>query len=226
MYYLDAAGAPVITLTPETFTNQAGKAVQLADFSLPTADRLALGIWTLESDPQPDPAQFVVTGASYEKQPVAAGQQPSVMLRHYTTRPLTGDELATLAAAALADAKAAKAAAVDAHLASLLTAGFADATTGKTFRCDNQSIMLWNAVGASASSAITMNVNPAPSFGLFAADGSKVNLAASDAFALLNNRVMPWVDRLIENAHAHEAAIADLTTVAAVQAYDFSAGWQ
>ena len=76
MYYLDAAGAPVITLTPETFTNQAGKAVQLADFSLPTADRLALGIWTLESDDLPDPTQAVVTATTYEKQPVAAGHEP------------------------------------------------------------------------------------------------------------------------------------------------------
>jgi len=90
MYYLDAQGAAITSLVPVEFVNDRGAPVSLAAYALPTADRLALGIWSMESDELPDPAAFLVTGETYEK-------LDSVVRRHWTSRPLTPQEIADAA---------------------------------------------------------------------------------------------------------------------------------
>ena len=74
-----------------------------------------------------------------------------------------------------------------------LATGFTDATTGKTWQCDINSIARWTAVGSAAGLAIVMATNPAPTFSVWGTDNVPVTLSAQNAFALFNTRVMPWV---------------------------------
>lgn len=78
-----------------------------------------------------------------------------------------------------------------------LSAGYADAVTGKTFQCDPNSVGKWTAIGASAGFAITMALDPVPDYPIIAADNTIVALAAPDAYALMNARIMPWVSATI-----------------------------
>lgn len=71
-----------------------------------------------------------------------------------------------------------------------LAAGYTDATTGKTYPCDHDSQRLLTAVGSSAGFA---RGGPAKTFPLIATDGSVVQLNPADAFALTNDRIMPWI---------------------------------
>ncbi|MBI1202531.1 MAG: hypothetical protein GC182_08475 [Rhodopseudomonas sp.] len=101
-----------------------------------------------------------------------------------------------------------------------LAAGYADATTGKTWQCDADSVGKWTALASSAGFAILMNVNPAPPCDLIAADNSTMTLSVADAFALFNSRVMPWVSATILHARATKDAI-----LAGNPPADITAGW-
>ena len=85
--------------------------------------------------------------------------------------------------------------AVDKQRDSLLATGYFDSKTGKTFQCDSVSRGFLTAVGASAASALM--VTPQPNFVLIASDNTTVTLDASDTFALINGRIMPWVSNMI-----------------------------
>jgi len=228
MYYLDAATAPIISLMPVAFSNKDGKDVLIDDFIRPTADRIALGIWSLQTDPLPDQTQYVVTGETYAPQIVAGSDQPSVMLRHWLTRYLTDDEKAAQKNAAIDMAVGKKCADIADHLDQLLQAGFADDDLHKVFKCDDSSLIRWNAVGSSALGAIVFNTQPAPVFELICTDNSKVYLNPAEAFGLLNGRAMPWVSKITLNARTHKDAVlalgqqGNLTDIAN---YDFSGGW-
>ncbi|TXG95720.1 MAG: hypothetical protein E6R08_11025 [Nevskiaceae bacterium] len=93
MYWLETANDPIVTLEPTTFTNAKGELVGLDAFALPASDRQAVGIWSLESDPVPDRAVARVVGVTDEK-------RSNVVIRHWSTRPLTEDEQAELVQAA------------------------------------------------------------------------------------------------------------------------------
>lgn len=71
--------------------------------------------------------------------------------------------------------------------------GYDDAVTGKMFACDPVSIGKWDAIGAAAGLAMLMQIKPAPTFDLIAADNMIITLSAKEAFDLLQGRVMPWV---------------------------------
>jgi hypothetical protein len=86
---------------------------------------------------------------------------------------------------------------VDAFAASRLRAGFADATTGKTWQCDDASLIKWVGIGASAAIAVLANTTPVPNFPLIAADNSTITLTAPQAFALFNQRLMPWISATV-----------------------------
>jgi len=91
-------------------------------------------------------------------------------------------------------------ASIDAYCAQRLTSGFADTGaggTGKTWQCDPVSQGKWTAIGASAGLALVMQASPAPTFTMIAADNSTATLSASDAFALINARMLPWVSETI-----------------------------
>ena len=115
--------------------------------------------------------------------------------------------------------------AIDEKAIVVLATGYADAITGKAYQCDAASIGRWNAVGSSALAALVLNVTPAPSYTLIAADNTEVTLSAADTLTLLNGRVMPWVSGVIFHARAHKNAVGALTDAAAVLAYDFNGGW-
>jgi hypothetical protein len=223
MYYLDAQTAPIICEEPQEFTNKQGAAVTLDSFTLPAANRIGLGIWTLQSDPLPDPSQFVVTGETYE--PLTF-----VVMRHWQTRPLTDSEKQALAQGVIQAAVATVSAAINAKRDSILAAGYADTVISQTIQCGPENISDWNAVGSSASAAITMNLNPAPTFEIICASNATLQLSPQDAFALLNGRVMPWVSKIKVNARKQKDALISFAaapniTPAQVLAFDYSGGW-
>lgn len=109
---------------------------------------------------------------------------------------------------------------VSAFCIARLAAGYADATTGKTWQCDNDSVTKWNALASSAGFATAFNVSPAPTFELIAADNSVLALPATDIFALFNSRVLPWVSETILYARAMKNSILAGTPPA-----DITAGW-
>jgi hypothetical protein len=119
---------------------------------------------------------------------------------------------------AWAKSPAALCAAVDAFREARRSAGFADATTGKTYQCDDASLTKWDALGSAAGLALVMATNPAPQFTIIAADNSTVTLGPADTYALLAGRVMPWVSatflygRTMKNAILAGNAPADITT--------------
>ena len=86
---------------------------------------------------------------------------------------------------------------VDAFASKRLATGFADATTGKTWQCDDGSILSWTALAATAGIAIAMNTQPVPSFPLIAADNSVITLTAPQLYALFPGRIMPWVSATV-----------------------------
>ena len=86
-------------------------------------------------------------------------------------------------------------ASVDSQRDKLLAAGYSDATTGKKWQCDQASRGFLTALGASAASVMTQS--PQPNFTLIAADNSTVTLSASNTYALINGRIMPWVSNMI-----------------------------
>lgn len=92
---------------------------------------------------------------------------------------------------------------VDAYRDKRLAAGFVDATTGKTYPCDTESRGFLTAAGASAGFA---RGGPNRTYPLIASDGV-VNLNQSDAFSLINDRVMPWVTATVFYARQLKAAI-------------------
>lgn len=87
-------------------------------------------------------------------------------------------------------------AAVQSFCSQRLAAGYADATTGKTWLTDPTSIANFTAVGSAAALAVAAN-NTSTSFSLIAADGSINQMTAANAYALLSGRVMPWVSATI-----------------------------
>lgn len=96
--------------------------------------------------------------------------------------------------------------AVDTQRDSLLAIGFFDSKTAKTWQCDPASRGFLTAVGASAFSVLT--VSPQPSFTLIAADNTTVTLDASDTYALINGRIMPWVSNMVMYARTLKNDIA------------------
>jgi hypothetical protein len=86
---------------------------------------------------------------------------------------------------------------VDNFASARLAAGFADATTGKTWQCDDGSILSWTALAATAGIAIAINTQPVPSFPLIAADNSVITLTAPQLYALFPGRIMPWVSATV-----------------------------
>lgn len=98
-----------------------------------------------------------------------------------------------------------------------LAAGYADAVTAKTYQTDDASISRLDALGCSAGFAVVMSVPR--SFDLIAADNTVTTLPAAQMFALLNQRVMPWVSatRLYARALKNQ--------VLAGQTIDINAGW-
>lgn len=99
-----------------------------------------------------------------------------------------------------------------------LAAGFADTgNTGLTYQCDAQSRGLLTGVGASAG--LNLAVSPQPNYQLIAADNSTITLHASDAYALINGRIMPWVSATMLYARTLKDQIT------AGQKPDITQGW-
>jgi hypothetical protein len=89
---------------------------------------------------------------------------------------------------------------VDAFASQRLAAGYADTgagNTGKTWQCDDASIIKWTALASVAGIAIALNTQPVPSFTLIAADNSLITLTAPQLYALFPTRIMPWVSATI-----------------------------
>ncbi|TXH35316.1 MAG: DUF4376 domain-containing protein [Rhodospirillaceae bacterium] len=224
MFYLETASAPIITIEPQPFTNADGNEVALSDFERPAADRLALGIWPLESAPYPDLEQVVVTGATYEK-------LESFRRRKWVTRPFNSQELGGRAAAALEKAKDEKCAAVDGRVSALFGQGLAligDQYQGKTVQLDQVSQNRITAAGASAKLALLQAQisGAASTFAIewIMQDNSKVALDAAGMSGMAD-QCMAAVDKWVKNARAHKDAILALAIVNDVNNYDFSSGW-
>jgi len=148
---------------------------------------------------------------------VAWSTQPWASTQVYATTQALSDFVASMGFGATPNATVSQ---VDAYRDQRLATGYADATTGKTWQCDPVSQGKWTAIGSSAGFAITMNANPAPTFNCIAADNSTVTLSAADAFALFNQRIMPWVSATILYARTLKDNINAGTPVA-----DVTAGW-
>jgi hypothetical protein len=86
---------------------------------------------------------------------------------------------------------------VDAYAKARLASGFVDAITGKTWQCDDASLLKWTALAASAGLAIVMNITPLPTFPVIAEDNSVVVLTSAQVFSLFSARVLPWVSATI-----------------------------
>lgn len=86
---------------------------------------------------------------------------------------------------------------VDSYRDTRLANGFADTGTGgtgKTWQCDDKSVAKWDAIAASAGLNVLRGAPyNATTYTLIAADNSEITLAAPDASALLEQRVMAWV---------------------------------
>lgn len=109
---------------------------------------------------------------------------------------------------------------VDAFAQARLSTGFADATTGKTWQCDDPSLLRWTALAASAGLAIVMNVTPLPTFTLIAADNTTMTLTAAQTFSLFNVRVMSWASATMLYARTMKNNI-----LAGNPPADITAGW-
>lgn len=109
---------------------------------------------------------------------------------------------------------------VDAYAKARLTGGFADAITGKTWQCDDASLLKWTALAASAGLAIVMNVTPLPTFQVIAVDNSVVVLTSAQVFSLFSARVLPWVSATIFYARSMKNNI-----VANNPPVDITVGW-
>lgn len=101
-----------------------------------------------------------------------------------------------------------------------MATGFADQVTGKTWQCDLGSIGKWTALAASAGFAIVLNTDPAPTFDIIAGDNTVTTFTAQDTFALLQQRVMPWVSATIFFARQMKNAI-----LAGNPPQDITVGW-
>jgi hypothetical protein len=107
---------------------------------------------------------------------------------------------------------------VDVERDKRLAKGYVDAVTGKTYQCDQRSQVFLTAIGASAGLSLTMS--PQPAFPLITADNSVVNLSATDAYSLINGRVMPWVSQTVLYARTLKDQI-----VAGTPPADITQGW-
>jgi hypothetical protein len=107
---------------------------------------------------------------------------------------------------------------VDAYAKARLAGGFVDAITGKTWQCDDASLLKWTALAASAGLAIVMNITPLPTFAVIAEDNSVVVLTSAQVFSLFSARVLPWVSatiffsRAMKNNILANNAPADITS--------------
>lgn len=99
-----------------------------------------------------------------------------------------------------------------------LAIGFTDATTGKTWQCDDSSLIKWSGIGASAGVALALQ--QAPTFAVWGTDNQPLALTAAQAFALFNARLLPWVSATM--AHARDLKNAIL---AGIQPADITQGW-
>ncbi len=115
-------------------------------------------------------------------------------------------------------------AAVDAFRDARLAAGFADTGaggTGKTWECDNVTAGHWTALAASAMpwALGLVTANP-PTFAPWGTDNVPVTLTASQAFALFDGRVLPWVQSVYDYARQMKANVRAGNPPA-----DYTAGW-
>lgn len=109
---------------------------------------------------------------------------------------------------------------VDVFRDARLSTGFADTTTGKTFQCDVDSQGKWTAIGASSLAAIVTQTSPAPTYELITSDNSTITLSATDALALTNGRIMPWVSATMLYASSLKTQITGAHPPA-----DITQGW-
>ena len=82
---------------------------------------------------------------------------------------------------------------VDAVRDARLAAGFDDAETGKVYQCDPASVTNWTALTSAAGFALSLGAAPLPTYTLITFDNSPIELGAEELFALMTERVMPWV---------------------------------
>lgn len=100
-----------------------------------------------------------------------------------------------------------------------LDAGFTDTgNTGKTWQCDDSSLIKWGGIGASAGVALALQ--QAPTFAVWGTDNLPLALTAAQAFGLFNGRLLPWVSATM--AHARDLKNAIL---AGIQPADITQGW-
>lgn len=99
-----------------------------------------------------------------------------------------------------------------------LAAGYVDATTNKTYQCDNVSTSRWTAITTLAH--ISMTASQGQQFSLITADNSVITLSDADTFALFASRVQPWVSSTIFYARSLKDQI-----VAGNPPADLNAGW-
>lgn len=111
---------------------------------------------------------------------------------------------------------------IDGYRDARLAAGYADATTGKTWQCDDRSIARWTAIAASVQPwALGLTQTIAPTLPpLIAADNTAVTLSAADAYALLQGRIMAWVSATVLYART----LKDQVDAGAPPA-DITVGW-
>jgi hypothetical protein len=108
--------------------------------------------------------------------------------------------------------------AVDAFCSARLASGYADTVSGKTFACDDSSLIKWNAI-ASAAIYATMTSTPT-TFELVATDGTTVTLSAADTLTLLHTSMMAWIQATLLYANTMKNNI-----VAGNSPTDITVGW-
>lgn len=100
-----------------------------------------------------------------------------------------------------------------------LAAGFVDTgNTGKTFQCDDSSLIKWGGIGASAGISVLMQL--APPITVWGTDNEPLALTAQQAFALFNGRLLPWVSATM----AHARDLKNLI-LAGTPPADITLGW-
>lgn len=112
-------------------------------------------------------------------------------------------------------------AAIDAVRNARLAAGFVDAgETDKIYQCDPNAMTNWTALASAAGFALTLGSVPLPTFTLITFDNSTIELDAEDLFALMTQRVMPWVSATYFHARTLKDQVLSETPPA-----DITAGW-
>ena len=99
-----------------------------------------------------------------------------------------------------------------------LSIGYADTTSGKSFACDDSSLIKWNGIAAAAIYATITNT--ATTFPLIATDGTVITLSAADTLTLLHTNLMAWIQSTLLYANTMAQSI-----IAGTPPADISVGW-